>query len=56
MFMVTSLLMPLLMLNMFIAILGNTYQRVQEEWKRNRYFQKVETIYDLELLMLWNYK
>jgi hypothetical protein len=30
--------MPLLMLNMFIAILGNTYTDVQEEWKRNKYF------------------
>jgi hypothetical protein len=37
MFMVTSLLMPLLMMNMFIAILANTYQTVTEEWKRNRY-------------------
>lgn len=44
------------MMNMFIAILGNTYNTVQEEWKRNKYFQKVECIYDLELLMVWNYK
>jgi hypothetical protein len=44
------------MLNMFIAILGNTYQEVKEDWKRNKFFQKVDTIYELELLMLWNFK
>jgi hypothetical protein len=53
-FMVTSIMMPLLMMNLLIAILGQTYVDVKEKWAENMYFQKVSIIYDLELIMFWN--
>ena len=55
-FMITAILMPLLMMNLLIAILGNTYLEVKEEWKRNKFYQKVRITYELELIMRWNYK
>ena len=54
-FMVTSIIMPLLMMNLLIAILGKTYVDVKDKWAENTYFQKVSIIYDLELVMFWNY-
>jgi hypothetical protein len=53
-FMVTAIMMPLLMMNLLIAILGQAYVDVKEKWFENMYHQKVNIIYDLELLMLWN--
>jgi hypothetical protein len=52
--MFTAMLMPLLMLNLLIAILGNAYIEVIEEWPRNKFYQKVGVILDLELLLFWN--
>jgi hypothetical protein len=46
--------MPLLMMNILIAILGHTYVNVKDKWAENMYYQKVSIIYDLELLMFWN--
>jgi hypothetical protein len=37
-FMITALLMPLLMLNLLIALLGNAYIEVKNEWKYNKFY------------------
>jgi hypothetical protein len=55
-FMITAIMMPLLMMNLLIAILGQTYNDVKESWADNMYYDKVSIIYDLELLMVWNRK
>jgi hypothetical protein len=53
-FVSTSIIMPLIMMNILIAILGQTYVNVKEKWQQNTYYQKVSIIYDLEMLMFWN--
>jgi hypothetical protein len=54
--MVTAIMMPLLMMNLLIAILGQSFVDVKEKWDDNMYYQKVCIVYDLELLMVWNMK
>jgi hypothetical protein len=53
-FMFTAMIMPLLMLNLLIAILGNAYIRVKDEWRMKKFYEKIVVIYDLELLVFWN--
>jgi hypothetical protein len=53
-FMVTAMLMPLLMLNLLIAILSNAYLECLDIWPRNKFYKKMVVIQDLELLFFWN--
>jgi hypothetical protein len=36
-FMLTAIMMPLLMMNLLIAILGQTYVDVKDKWDENMY-------------------
>jgi hypothetical protein len=53
-FVTSTLLMPLVMVNLLIAILSNTFEKVTAAEGRAIYLQKCCIICDLELLLFWN--
>ena len=50
-FIVAALFMPLVMLNMLIAIMGDTYDRVKEDQARRDYHELVHLLYKYEVIM-----
>ena len=53
-FFLASLLNPIIMLNLLIAIMGDTYDRVQEDQIVADYREMTELILEAEYLIFWN--
>ena len=52
-FILATFLQPIVMLNMLISIMGDTYSRVKNQYVAYDYQEKAKLVYETERLMFW---
>jgi hypothetical protein len=53
-FVIASIINCIIMLNLLISILGDSYEKIQVNLLESDYSQKLQIIIELEKLMIWN--
>ncbi|CAG9316750.1 unnamed protein product [Blepharisma stoltei] len=53
-FIIASIIEPIILLNVLISIMGNTYERVQEGFEVADNYELTDMILEVENLLLWN--